>query len=121
MTDATAMPSQNHHLTVPCSASPSTRPSGLLLDIVLAICFRAAQQSTVPAGFLNVARTPGERIAGNIAPNQGRTAIIACHNGVLFTVPEAPSSNPARTCRCEHRTSVRRPTSPIRSSWRNGV
>jgi len=56
----------------------------------------AAQHSDpqTPAGFPNVARTAGDRIAGLIAPNQGRTAIIAYHNGVLFTVPEAPSSNP---------------------------
>ena len=93
MTDATAMPSQNHHLTAPCSLR-LRHALGLLLGIVPAISFAQHSNPTVPAGFPNVARTPGERIAGNIAPNQGRTAIIAYHNGVLFTVPEAPSSNP---------------------------
>lgn len=67
--------------------------------LFVALAFAApvlAQHSNppTPLGFPNVARTPGERIAGIIAPNQGRTAIIAYHNGVLFTVPEAPSSNP---------------------------
>ncbi len=50
---------------------------------------------SVPAAFPNVAQTPGQLLSsGLIAPGQGRTAIIAYHNGVLVTIPEAPSSNP---------------------------
>lgn len=50
---------------------------------------------TVPPvvpGFPNVAQTPGDLLSGLNAPGQGRTAVIAYHNGVLYTVPEVPSS-----------------------------
>ena len=47
-----------------------------------------------PPGFPNIQRTPGELIAGLIAPNQGRVAIIAYHEGTVFTIPERPDSNP---------------------------
>lgn len=49
---------------------------------------------TAPIGFPNVEQTPGALISnGLIAPQQGRTAIVAYHNGILFTIPEVPSSN----------------------------
>ncbi|MDY7095868.1 MAG: PKD domain-containing protein, partial [Acidobacteriota bacterium] len=52
-----------------------------------------AQPPVVP-GFPNVPQTPGTLLSGLNAPTQGRTAIIAYHNGILFTVPELPSSAP---------------------------
>lgn len=86
------------------SPTPPSRDDGtrtmirFSLGLVLAAAATGAtaqhSNPTAPVGFPNVARTPGERIAGIIAPSQGRTAIIAYHNGVLFSVPEAPSSNP---------------------------
>ena len=46
-------------------------------------------------GFPNVPQVPGTLLSGGLlAPNQGRTAIIAYHNGWLFTIPEHPSSMP---------------------------
>jgi hypothetical protein len=45
-------------------------------------------------GFPNIARSQGELIAGPIAIADGRMAILAWHNGVLFSVPEVPSSQP---------------------------
>ncbi len=48
----------------------------------------------VTPGFPNVAQIPGTVLSGLNAPQQGRTAIIAYHNGVLFTVPEVPASQP---------------------------
>ena len=45
-------------------------------------------------GFPNVPQTPGAVLSGLNAPQQGRTAILAYHNGVLYTVPEIPSSAP---------------------------
>lgn len=53
-----------------------------------------AQVPTVVPGVPNVTRTAGEILSGLNEPNQGRTAIIAYHNGVLYTVPELPSSQP---------------------------
>jgi DNA-binding beta-propeller fold protein YncE len=53
-----------------------------------------AQGPPVTPGFPNVPRTPGELLSGLNAPQQGRTAVVAYHNGVLFTVPEAPASQP---------------------------
>ena len=46
------------------------------------------------AGFPNAPQTPGTLLSGLLAPNQGRTAILAYHNGILFSVPEVPSSEP---------------------------
>ena len=48
----------------------------------------------VPVGFPNVPQIPGSVLSGINAPEQGRTAIIAYHGGVLFTIPEMPSSQP---------------------------
>lgn len=42
--------------------------------------------------FPNVARTPGELLAGPVSPEQGRTAIIAWHGERIVTVPEIPGS-----------------------------
>jgi DNA-binding beta-propeller fold protein YncE len=44
--------------------------------------------------FPNVPQVPGAILSGLNAPQQGRLSIIAYHNGVLFTVPEIPSSQP---------------------------
>ncbi len=41
-----------------------------------------------------MARTAGELLAGPVAPEQGRTAIIAWHGERIVTVPEAPGSQP---------------------------
>ena len=48
----------------------------------------------VNPGFPNVTQVPGAILSGLNAPQQGRLAVIAYHGGVLFTVPEAPSSQP---------------------------
>lgn len=69
----------------------------LFCGLFLSFDSATAQHSnpTAPIGFPNVPRTAGELVSsGLIAPSQGRTAIIAYHNGVLVTIPEAPSSNP---------------------------
>lgn len=56
-------------------------------------CARAQFPNVTP-GFPNVPQVAGQALAGLVAPQQGRTAIIAYHNGVLFTVPEVPASQP---------------------------
>ncbi len=43
-------------------------------------------------GFPNVTRTEGHLLAGPIAPEQGRTAIVAWHGERIVSVPEAPGS-----------------------------
>jgi DNA-binding beta-propeller fold protein YncE len=45
-------------------------------------------------GFPNVTQTPGSLLTPLLAPQQGRTAVIAYHNGWLYTVPEMPASQP---------------------------
>lgn len=76
-----------------------TRPR-LAIAACLAACASATHsQSTTTEwpsgiGFPNVARTEGALIAGPFGTGDGRGAIIAWHNGVLFTIPESPSSNP---------------------------
>jgi chitodextrinase len=42
--------------------------------------------------FPNVTQVPGTLINGPIAPEQGRTAIVAWHGGRIISVPEAPGS-----------------------------
>ena len=44
------------------------------------------------ADFPNVAQTPGALLNGPIAPEQGRTAIVAWHGGRIISVPEPPGS-----------------------------
>lgn len=53
-----------------------------------------AQPWPANPGFPNVPQVAGSLLSGPNAPSQGRTAIIAYHNGVLFTIPESPSSQP---------------------------
>jgi cytochrome c peroxidase len=60
---------------------------------VALLCAVAHAQPVAP-GFPNVAQTPGAILSGLNAPQQGRTAILAWHNGILFTVPEVPASQP---------------------------
>jgi len=46
------------------------------------------------AGFPNVAYPQaGVLLSGPHAPTQGRTALVAFHNGVLYSIPEVPSSH----------------------------
>ncbi|MEM8962479.1 MAG: Ig-like domain-containing protein [Acidobacteriota bacterium] len=66
----------------------------VLLVLILATMTPLVAQPPVVPGFPNVPQTPGAILSGLNAPQQGRTAIIAYHNGVLFTVPEIPSSQP---------------------------
>jgi hypothetical protein len=64
------------------------------LGAVIACSGARAQGWPASPGFPNVTQTAGALLSGPNAPSQGRTAIIAFHNGVLFTVPEVPSSEP---------------------------
>ncbi len=51
-------------------------------------------QHALGQGFPNVERTPGELLTPLLEHMQGRTAIIAYHNGWLYTSPESPDSLP---------------------------
>jgi YVTN family beta-propeller protein len=51
-------------------------------------------QTAAAQDLPNVARVPGELLAGPVAPEQGRTAIVAWHGGRVVSVPEAPGSQP---------------------------
>lgn len=68
--------------------------AGLVLAAVLTAASAVALGPPVTPGFPNVPQVPGTVLSGLNAPQQGRTAIIAYHNGVLFTVPEVPASQP---------------------------
>jgi len=63
--------------------------------IALVVSFVVAGSVSVAAqGFPNIAYpTPGVLLSGPHAPTQGRTALIAFHNGILYSIPEAPSSH----------------------------
>ena len=51
------------------------------------------------AGFPNETQVPGTLLSGVNGDRQGRTAIIAYHNGILYTIPEGPSRwAPASAC-----------------------
>jgi DNA-binding beta-propeller fold protein YncE len=61
-----------------------------LVNLILA---GALAGTAAAQGFPNVAHPQaGALLSGLLAPTQGRTAIIAFHNGVLYSVPEVPSS-----------------------------
>lgn len=71
-----------------------TSLGSLLVALALTGASAASTSTAIAQGFPNVAQTPGTLLSGLNAPQQGRTAIIAYHNGLLFTVPEQPSSQP---------------------------
>lgn len=59
----------------------------------LALATFAAPAVLHAAGFPNIARpVAGQLLSGLEAPMQGRTAVIAWHNGLLYTIPESPGS-----------------------------
>ncbi|MDG2306953.1 MAG: hypothetical protein P8R42_20360 [Candidatus Binatia bacterium] len=60
----------------------------------IALLRGASAQAVVTPGFPNVLQTPGEPLSGLMAPEQGRTAIIAYRNVILFAVPEMPARQP---------------------------
>ncbi len=73
-----------------------------IVILAVALSSQAPAQSTTTdwptgIGFPNVPRTEGQLLAGPFGVTDGRGAIIAWHNGVLFTSPESPSSNPGST------------------------
>lgn len=79
--------------TLPCIFACNLVPT--LAFAILAARIAAAQVfPSVPTGFPNVPQVPGALLSGLNAPEQGRTAVIAYHGGVLFTIPEIPSSQP---------------------------
>ncbi|MEM7355970.1 MAG: hypothetical protein AAF657_34455, partial [Acidobacteriota bacterium] len=77
-----------------------TAVAGSVLSQITALIFAligllvTAPSASQAQGFPNVPQTPGAILSGLNAPEQGRTAIIAYHNGMLFTVPELPASQP---------------------------
>jgi len=97
----------------PRPAAASTAPA---LLVALALATASGMLISAPlaaAGFPNVPQTPGTLLAGLLAPNQGRTAILAYHNGILFSVPEVPSSEPgARPSRRQPAKSGTRMSAP---------
>ena len=82
-----------------CRHVPSSPVSAVTFTLAVAILLATTVtfgQSLPPVvpGFPNVTQTPGTILSGINQPQQGRVAIIAYHNGVLYTVPEVPSSQP---------------------------
>ncbi len=89
----------------------------VLSTYALAAGTLAAQGPPVTPGFPNVERTAGELLSGLNAPNQGRTAIVAYHNGVLFTIPETPGSAPGSDLQVRS-WSLADPTDPVElATW----
>lgn len=70
-------------------ARPRTLRCAFALAVALSFAGTAAAQD-----FPNVARVAGELLAGPVAPEQGRTAIVAWHGGRVVSVPEGPGSQP---------------------------
>ena len=64
---------------------------GIFATFVVCI-WAAVSLNCTAAGFPNTNQVPGTLLSGLNAPQQGRTAIIAYHHGLLFTVPELPAS-----------------------------
>ncbi|REJ86125.1 MAG: PKD domain-containing protein [Acidobacteria bacterium] len=113
---------------MPCSPADAARPYSPPLvrssimgsrfshrGAVFAALVLAAASAPTPLlaqGIPNVHQTPGTLLSGLNAPQQGRTAILAYHNGILFTVPEIPSSQPGADFQV--RTwDISDPTSPV--------
>jgi hypothetical protein len=84
------------HSSSPRPAAACTSPASVIALTFASACALGLLTAAplAAAGFPNVPQTPGTLLAGLLAPNQGRTAILAYHNGILFSVPEVPSSEP---------------------------
>jgi DNA-binding beta-propeller fold protein YncE/cytochrome c peroxidase len=73
-------------------------PRTLLLLVVILLAWlihaEVAAQTVPPVvpGFANVPQMPGTLLSPLMAPTQGRTSILAYHNGILYSVPESPDS-----------------------------
>jgi DNA-binding beta-propeller fold protein YncE len=76
-----------------CDHARAARPLRLRPLMLLAATLLGAGPAAAQ-DFPNVARVPGELLAGPVAPEQGRTAIVAWHGGRIVSVPEAPGSQP---------------------------
>ena len=81
------------------SRTVTSRPGRhAILSLGLTIVFGGATTAQtvpqVPQGFPNTNQTAGALLTNLMVPTQGRTAILAYHNGTLYTVPEIPSSQP---------------------------
>ncbi|HYD47459.1 MAG TPA: hypothetical protein VEB21_03895, partial [Terriglobales bacterium] len=89
------------------------------IALTLALTAAAGAQVGPPVtpGFPNVTQVPGAILSGLNAPQQGRTAVLAYHNGILFTVPEVPASQPGADF--EVRTwDIRNPRQPVQlATW----
>lgn len=66
----------------------------LIAGLLLLSSLSTLAAPEVTPNFPNVAQTPGELLSGLNAPEQGRTAVIAYHGGILYTIPEMPASEP---------------------------
>ena len=84
----------------------------MFTKLVWLLLFLILESGTLASGFPNTQQIPGTVLSGLNAPDQGRTPIIAYHHGLLFTVPEVPSSQPGSDYQV--RTwDLADPTSPI--------
>jgi DNA-binding beta-propeller fold protein YncE len=83
------LPDEEHEIDETLILSLQAAP-GVLLQAAQATV--TILDDDITLGFPNIPRTAGELIAGLIAPTQGRTAVLAYHNSVLYSIPEAPSS-----------------------------
>lgn len=72
--------------------SVTSLAAGLILGPVLGLSGLCSQAAAVEEFFPNVPRTAGEFLAGPLAPEQGRTAIVGWHGGRIVSVPERPGS-----------------------------
>ena len=64
---------------------------GVVIAVIAMMLIRsppARAELVIAPGFPNEPQTPGAILSGLNAPQQGRTSVLAYHNGVLFTVPE---------------------------------
>ena len=75
-----------------CSSHALRHRSTTLFRILAAATQLLLVAGAAAQGFPNIARTEGELLSGPIAPEQGRTAIIAWHGDRIVTVPESPGS-----------------------------
>lgn len=94
------------------AAVPSLRRSAVAVVVATVALSVPGASAQPPVGFPNVPQTAGQVLSGLNAPQQGRTALLAYHNGLLFTVPEVPSSQPGADF-LVRTWDMRDPTAPV--------
>lgn len=68
--------------------------AGTVVSTIATLTVTTPSGVDLATGFPNVTQAPGRLLTPLLEPQQGRSAVIAWHNGHIYSFPEQPSSQP---------------------------